>query len=100
MVPDVMVPALPEVQACVGPEANLAGDLIESSLARNEAAVHGVVSHDEEPSVQKTSQENVSSDQQWVKLLAGKVETRDQGEQPGGPNQARQSQSLPMVVAD
>ena len=86
MVLNVMVQALLKAQAGVGPEAALADEPIEGFSVRNEAAVHGVVSHDEQSCVQKAPQQNKPCHQQRVGLLNGKPESSREGDQPGGPD--------------
>lgn len=86
MVLNVMVQALLKTQAGVGQEAALADEPIEEFSVRNEAAMHGVMSHDEQSCVQKASQQNKPCNQQRVGLLNGKPESSSEGDKPGGPD--------------
>ena len=52
-------------------------------MTRNQTGVHGIVGNDEQPGVQKCSEQNQAANQQPRRLIKWQGVAQAQGEQPG-----------------
>ena len=88
-----------KTQSCVKNQAQRTDDPVCCRSTWRQASVHRVMGNNEQPGVQKSSQENQDRCQQRRRPTEIEAERKGQGEQPDGPDQTGQLQS-PMTSAE